>query len=336
MCSSDLAHVFGRDVQLYDTATLAAVGPPLRSNMNSVNFPFQLAFSPDDSQLVAPEWLLWPVAADARPLTELRAQVALLNPTGDGQHVLELPGATEHEHLRRADPGTPPTPEVRPAPATARIVEGQPISARDPSASALLLDLTPIYNLPCFLARDMMSSVQGYMGRCFGVARIDGVDYDMRASVDLHNTRAATGVRVPAVPIAAFHVLLHAPLATPSPQAQDYAYVRLHYRDGSSAQLPIRTQRDVPGFTDHDKPTPIGWVRGDFLRLIGLSRQELTSNPRLPNPHPEKLIAALDLETPPTSWANPTFFAITAEPVTAVGKSGSKTGTSVEPKTDSR
>ena len=76
--------------------------------------------------------------------------------------------------------------------------------------------------------------------------------------------------------------------------------------------------------------------RSDFLRLIGLSRQELTSNPRLPNPHPEKLIATLDLETPPTSWANPTFFAITAEPVTAVGKSGSKTGTSVQPKTDSR
>jgi hypothetical protein len=36
------------------------------------------------------------------------------------------------------------------------------------------------------------------------------------------------------------YVLLMAPLATPS-EARDYAYVRLHYLDGSSAVLPIRT-----------------------------------------------------------------------------------------------
>ena len=86
---------------------------------------------------------------------------------------------------------------------------------------------------------------------------------------------------------------------------RDYAYVRVHYRDGSNATLPIRTQREVPGLSGQDESTPIGWVRGDYLRLVGLSRQELTSNPRLPNPHPEKRIVSLDLEAASAGWSNP-------------------------------
>jgi len=100
--------------------------------------------------------------------------------------------------------------------------------------------------------------------------------------------------------------------------------LRVHYRDGGEALLPIRTQREVPGMTGHDEPTPVVWVRGVFLTLIGLSRQELTSNPRLPNPHPERLVASIDLEAATLGWANPMFFAVTAEPVTTSGNDGTK------------
>jgi hypothetical protein len=101
----------------------------------------------------------------------------------------------------------------------------------------------------------------------------------------------------------------------------------LHYRDGSSALLPIRTQREVPDYTQNDRPVPVAWAAGDHLRLVGMLQQTLFCNPRLPNPHPERLISTLDLEAFDASagiWAEPLFVAITAEPVIATANSGSK------------
>jgi WD40 repeat protein len=325
-----LAHVFGRDVQLYDTATLAPVGPPLSSATHNMMFPLRLAFSPNDDYLLGDGWLLWPVSADVRPLGELRAVVQLLDPASSSEHVMQLPSPKQRRQLRRADPGAPLRMVSRPQFPAARLVGGLPIPARDAAATPMQLDLTAFYNRRGDLLGEMSSSIPGAVGRVFGLARIDGVDYDMRGCIELRTNGSgsftrAVGIRVPPVPVAALHVLLMASLATSVPDVQEYANVRLHYMDGSSVLLPIQTQRDVPGMSDHDLPTPIGWVRGDFLRLVGLSRQELTSNPRLPNPHPEKLIATIDLETSTTRLSVPVFFAITAEPVIATTDSGIET-----------
>jgi len=163
--------------------------------------------------------------------------------------------------------------------------------------------------------------------------RMDGIDYDLRGRLELRPGSGGTtgaqrevrlqpqarGIALPAAPIAALHVLLYAPEPTPVGAELAYANIRLHYRDGSQALLPIRTQREVPGWTDHDRPVPVGWVQGNHLRFIGAWHQELISDPRLPNPHPEKLIATLDLETVPTSFSVPVFLAITAEPVDKAG-----------------
>ena len=321
------AHVFGRDVVLYDTASRAPIGPPLPSHMHNINFPFQLAFADDDRHLLArPPNVVWSVGADPRPLADLRAQARVLMPARGGEQVLALPTAEERALLRRADPGPPPPLEQRPAPPTARLVSGHAIPARNPSTSPLLIDLTAAYNRAGDFIGDLITgAIPGMTGRMLGTARLDGVDYDMRGGIafspDQRNQSRASGIPIPAQPIAAFHILLVATLATSIDEVRDYAYVRLHYRDGTTATLPIRTQREVPGQSDHDQPTPIGLVRGDFLRLIGASRQELTSNPRLPNPHPEKLIATLDLE-PAGTWALPIFFAITAEPVITDSSAG--------------
>ena len=262
----------------------------------------------------------------------LRRDAALLGPPAPGDNVLQVPDAAERARLRAADPGPPVSDDERPTPAVARNINGVLIPERDPKTSPFLLDLTEAYtrssdSLADFTTSDIVGTLQGFAS---GVARIDDVDYDLRGLVELRRTtnpliRAhAKGIRVPATPIAAFHALLYAAQTTPVPEVRDYAYLRVHYTDGSSARLPIRTQREVPGLTTYDAPTPIGWVRGAYLTLTGYSRQDLFSNPRLPNPHPEKLIATIDFEGVDKgfTFSQPVFLAVTAEPVIATADNG--------------
>ncbi|HSC11987.1 MAG TPA: hypothetical protein VLC97_13515, partial [Rhodanobacteraceae bacterium] len=326
-----LAHVFGWDVQLYDTAMLKPIGPPLRSNLDSAAKPLQLAFSPDDSHLLARHnrWMIWPIPAETRATRDLRALTELLNPVPGGVRVLALPDAAQREQLRRSDPGPPRAVETRPQPAVARMVDGYPIPARTAAAGPLQLDLTQAYTRAPDSAADMDSNARpGVSTYPYGVARINGVDYDVRGVVESNWSRragisGAARIRVPAVPIAAFHVLLDAPLATPASEQRDYAYLRLHYRDGSSATLPIRTRRDVPGLAHGDDAVRIGWESGDPLAELGASLQIIVSNPRLTNPNPQKIVESLELEAATTAgWSNPQFLAVTAEPVMLPGNSG--------------
>jgi WD40 repeat protein len=329
-----LANVFGRDVQLYDAATLAAVGPPLRSYIGASDFTRQLAFSPDDSTLFArkQKGLLWPVRADTRPLAEIRRDAELLSPEAGGQRVLQMPSVEQSKRLRDRDVGALPDSDARPMPPVARIIADVPVPARDSGASPLLLDLTSAYTAAAEAGRNMLASVMPGVSKLpWGIARLDGVDYDVRGIVELRQgsghamagdlQRRAPGIQVPKVPIAAFHVLIVAAFESAEPDERDYASIRLHYVDGSSAVLSIRTQRDVGGNTENDKPVPIAFASGDHLTFIGILKQTLINNPRLPNPHPERLIATLDLETASGKWAEPVFLAITAEPVIAAGNS---------------
>jgi hypothetical protein len=97
----------------------------------------------------------------------------------------------------------------------------------------------------------------------------------------------------------------------------------LHYQDGSEARLPIRTGREVPGWSDRSTSVPLAWVFGDSHRLMGYPEQQMISSPRLPNPHPERLIATIDLEASSQVFSTPVFFALTAEPVIPASDSGS-------------
>jgi hypothetical protein len=217
-------------------------------------------------------------------------------------------------------------------PRVARYIDGFPILARDPAASPLLLDLTRTYTRSSEFIGDYTSIKPGKLGRGFGgILRIDGVDYDARGAVEIRRTGRRNdsetpmrfqGIRVPATQIAAFHVLMYAPQATPTSEVRDYAYLRVHYADGGSALLRIRTQREVPGSTPHDAPTPVGSFASPILVMLGSSRQEWYSNPRLPNPHPERLITTIDLEAADEGFSEPLFFAVTAEPVIAAADNG--------------
>ena len=330
-----IAHALQVEVQLYDAATAAAVGPLLPSGVNGNDVIAQLAFSEDDRELLGRTlqgyWLVWPIAADNRPLAEIREDAGLLTAHPRVGHVLQLPSAAERERLRRHDPGAPPVAQPRPLPSPAREVAGAPIPMRNPSTSPLLLDLTDSYTFaPESMIRSTWHVVETMRGIPLGLVRLDGVDYDVRGVVELSWPRGAiqdaspdsaparaTGIRVPQIPIAALHVLLVADQLTEQPDEVLYASVRLHYVDGSSAILQIRTQREVPGLSETDRPTPFAWAISDKHRLQGDPGQRRISSPRLPNPHPERLIATIDLEAAQDRFAQPVFFAVTAEPVIA-------------------
>jgi len=339
-----IAHAFRREVQLYDAPTARAIGAPLASDANPADLILQLAFSPDDRLLLArtslSHWLVWPVGEDTRTMAQIRQDADLLIPASGAQRVVRLPDEAERTRLRARDAGpwAPAAPTMQPP--SRRSVSGAPIPERDAHASPLLLDLTDAYTLAPDSLLNFVHRVLAIMwGMPIGIVRLDGVDYDIRGALELRWVTGAGGSRyqpaasasaiaVPPVPIAAFHLLLYAPQATPTAYEAPYASVRLHYRDGTEAVLPMRTQREVPGWSDQDLPVPLVWTLGDHLRLVGAAGQMLVGNPRLANPHPDRLVATIDLETARDVWSAPVFFAITAEAVI----DGSGSGTSANDK----
>ena len=314
------ARAFHHHAQVMDLATGANVGPPLAADIPAMDEVWLLAFSPDGRQLlgrtVLGYWLHWPIAADSRSLRAISAipdRLALeeIQPTSPLD-------AAQRAALRASDTGAWPLPEARPSPSVARWLEGLPIPVRAPGTSPLLLDLTQAYDFaPETAANTYFSVLPALRPRPFGVQRIAGVDYDLRGMVQVGgpNPKTNLGIPVPAVPVAALHVLMTVSTPIPIADVRKVAQVRLHYRDGSQAILPIRTQREVQGYTAHDRPVSLAWTQ--LGATSGLGGNDLVIGaPRLANPHPERLIRSLDLELGDTGAVNTSVcLGITIEPV---------------------
>jgi hypothetical protein len=324
-----LARGFQHHVQVLDLATGATLGPPLAADIPARDSVGALAFSPDGQQLLARtlygRWLRWPVAADARPLPQLAAELDRLGIDADRQRVSRATTARERDRLHARDPGPWPQTGPRPQPPVARWLFGFPVPARAPGTSPLLLDMTAAYDFaPETVLNTYFSVLPGLRPRPAGVQRLAGIDYDLRGMAQIGGpnpggggdpgSAAGIGIVVPAIPVAALHVLMTVSTPTPIADVQTVAQVRLHYRDGSQAILPIRTQREVPGYTAHDRPVPLAWAQ---LGAPSLGPRDLIlSAPRLPNPHPERLIRSLDLELGDNGPVNSSVcLAITVEPV---------------------
>ncbi len=318
------------DVEIYDVATRAQIGEPLHTTATGVDLMAQLAFSPDGGRLLGRTtrgaWVSWPVAAESRPVAELkRALAALSSPSAD-QTAADAPTPVERKTLRSRDPGPWPAISARPAPVALRYVGEHAIPPRSAAATRWMLDLTQVYNIaPKSELHPRVNMIATMYHLPWGVQRIGSTDYDIRGAVQLISTsteetagnvpREVRGIPVPADRIAAFRVLLFAGHRSTEPEERTYAQLRLHYRDGTEAVAPIRTQRDVPGWTERDLPVPRAWEYGFYLRLIGVSSQIPVHDPRLPNPHPERPIESIDLESGDETWNSPVFLAVTAEPV---------------------
>ena len=181
-----------------------------------------------------------------------------------------------------------------------------------------MLDLTQAYDFaPETAANTYFSVLPALRPRPFGVQRIAGIDYDLRGMVQVGgpNPNAKIGIPVPAVPVAALHLLMTVSTPIPIADVETVAQVRLHYRDGGQAVLPIRTQREVPGYTAHDRPVPLAWAQLGGLPTLG-SNDLVIGAPRLANPHPGRLIRSLNLELGDTGAVNSSVcLGITIEPV---------------------
>ncbi len=329
-----IAHAYKFGVQLYDAGSGAAIGIPLEADLFSVDLIAQLAFSEDDTQLLARtlhgQWIVWPTRTDERTTDAIETESSRLNaeandPTLSGE---SFRGSAN-------DPGEWRAPPARPQIAALRNVDGEPIPQRAPDILPQLIDLTALYNTaPDTILNTAHAIVPSMNLLPLGVARIQGVDYDVRGMDELRQSTSvdrtafndtAKNIAIPDGEIAAFHVLMLAGVFTPLANGEPQVRLRIHYRDGSTEDVLLRSGYELPADKSQDEHVPYGWVWGDYQRLTGEQYQSLLSNPRLVNPHPERAIKSIDLDDVSTVPSSPAFFAITAEPVIGNTKSGIST-----------
>lgn len=322
-----VAYADRTEVQLYDVMSRAPLGAAFPFAGTSNHFVAQLAFSPDGRWLLGrttlQETVLWPIPPDPRPVPEIESELAWMGDLAAADGSIRSPSAQDRSALRRRDPG--PWRADAPRPSAPKVdTQLGAIPARLGDADPMQLDLTSVYNVPPNSAAIFETNI-GNNQIPFGLMRIKGVGYDVRGAIELHQPGSSamqfaapdrvTGIEVPAIPIAAFHVLLFASQPAEVADERTYARLRIHYRDGGEAVVAIRTQRDVPGMTRQDRPVPLGWAWNEYYRLTGYPDPAIFSDPRLENPDPERLVATIDLEVGDETFSAPVFFAITAAPV---------------------
>jgi WD40 repeat protein len=304
-----LAHVFRREVQLYDADTFATIGPPLHADSDAIDVIVQLAFAPDGNRLLARtiqgHWLLWPIAAEPRATTDLDAELKRLRIDNENQRTVFMPTAGERAALRSRDTGAWSPPGIRPAPARAALTEeGLPIPARAPGTSSSLIDLSKHYDIAPDSVRNVYYNVLPHMRPLpVGVQRIDGVDYDLRGMMQVGDAvkgaepRSIRCLALPPAPLAAVRPLLSVSLGSPLSSGQPIAHLTLHYADGGSAKLFMRAGQEVPGYAGNDLGVPLAFSTDTTLFAMGLDSQAgVFSAPRLVNPQPQRPVGCLDLD----------------------------------------
>lgn len=325
-----LAHAFRREVQLLDLATGSNLGPPLQTGGDADDVIVQLAFSNDSRRLLARtlqgHWRVWSVAPRDESIERLTARHAWMLPTGSGLGALRVLSGSQRQVLRADDPGPWPAVELRPVQESARIAD-MDIPRRSPHAPSNLIDLSEYYTSDPEVVRSLFYNVRSQMRPVpTGIQRFDGIDYDLRGLVQIGTFRGndrfidpkqqklgVSCIPVADVPTAALHLLLQVSTPLPVPGGTEMVRLTLHYRDGGSTQLPVRSEREVPGFGGGDQDVPMALATNAALTAIGLADPGL-STPRLENPFPQRTLRCIDLAT--TLPVNPVLlFAITQEPL---------------------
>ncbi len=351
-----VAHAFRREVQLHDARTGVALGPPLQGDSDANDVIVQLAFAPDGSRLLARtvqgHWRSWAIGADTRPVAQIAAQVTQAGVGRDGTRGVSVGSKADRLAMRRRDSGAWPGRVPQGAPTLA---QGPSIPPRAATASPLLVDLGPAYNIGPDAVRNPFYNIRSQMRPIpAGIQRIAGVDYDLRGLVQIGtvdagqyfegaaNRRQDTCLPVPNLPIAAFHLLLQVSTPNPEPASSSLATFQLQFSDGGQADVPVRAQIDVPGFAGSDEDVPMALAIDSGLVATGYTDPGL-ANPRLANPFPGRPIRCVKLVK--IHSLNPMLlFAITVEPVHAmpaapgepgpvIGASGFRTGVNAGPPT---
>lgn len=243
-----------------------------------------------------------------------------------GATLEERIGSWAHKRLldQRSRPASmPPLPRAEPW--TEPRSNWEPRATGTPTAC---LDLTSHYNghldRCAFANDDWVKENQNLDHLPRGLVQLDGVVWDLRGLITTGRPEIARSFRhwnagevVSGIPVHRKARTLHMLHAAWHWAPEDlWGRYRLHYSDGTTAELPIRAWHDVafwtwPGTFAADRPARIAW-EGEF---IGWNPDGL--KPRLyhrayPNPFPEKEITSLDL-IGSDSTAAPFVAAITLE-----------------------
>ncbi|HWG10199.1 MAG TPA: serine/threonine-protein kinase [Rhodanobacteraceae bacterium] len=298
----------------------------------------QLAFAPDGSRLIgrtmSGHWFQWRTVADTRPVADIERDLRLRDftalSTDDAKAAQGAPKLTDAQRrrLRAADPG--PAPEQAPAPAS-----NANVAAPTPDARYEPLDIDAIANVEPRAPMNRNARVpphpQSWPTLPRGLQRYDGVDFLLGRAVQLSGTlenflntefpARSPPLRITPQRVAAIDALVF--------QFQHIAgevgVVRLRYADGGERVLAIDSRDVLSSFDIAALENPvkarIGWL-GNYATAMhwwgmGDGGEETDMNTtvvRLANPEPDRVVAAISLEAPPTASPGLLFLALTLEP----------------------
>ncbi|HRO26997.1 MAG TPA: protein kinase [Luteimonas sp.] len=313
-----LATTSSNGVMLADRDGSEWATPALNVQLPPDDHIVQLGFSTDTSALLARSdlghWLWWPLSPDARSIAQIERRMAHLHPdpaAGRAPIATALP-EEERRQLHAGDPGIHVPADTPPAAASPPTLTGQAASG------FAFVDLRPAYNR-------RIDRFVPYIGSLtqipLGHQRMLGIDFDVAGVVKLSMPEApsaATGspaasasLPSPRPRLAAVHVLIGGCCPMPGNPRGPYAYLALHYADGTRARIPILHSQDMwffgmdPGDSGSAR---IAWVfvpPGDLPYSLYA--------PRLANPHPDRDVTAITFEASEHFASGPLILAATAE-----------------------
>lgn len=300
-----------RRIRLFDPSTREFIGPPLYAPLHGNDFLTDAKLRGD--YLLARSWLgrqhVWRVAADARPLQQIRAEADMLVGPPGVCCLAQLPPDPLAKTSRRTwperDPGVPPRPFAgAPSPV------GHDTPPRDPHQ----LDLSPQFNrsldeaLPTY---DGDGDDAAYTDVPRGDIRLAGRDFDVHGALFLADAARVYGgdasirypqrsaeIAVQHITSPTLHLLLRANVDEGVAEHTDALHVDWRYADGTRARSTLRTGDDIadatwlrPSYALYPAPPHVVWTSNAVVR----SEWKMLMAVPVPNPHPGRAVAGLAL-----------------------------------------
>ena len=282
-----LVRGYRHSAQIYDALTGEPIGAPLDPNISSYDFLIDMAFVDGGRSLRGRSIAGWDLHWDTSTI--------------DAERINAFDLITD----RRVDPGPWRLPATRPRVAVAANSAADiTIPARSRNTPPHLLDLSPVYNQrhedfrnPSFHATPTFGQMPP------GMQRIGGVDFDLRALVQLgvvgDDATVALAfnecVAVPRLPVLAVHLLARNGLETAVDAGEVLAELTFRYVDGGAAAVPLRAGIELLSYGFDDSLVPSVFATYHHMSRGGGAFHEVLA-PRLENPEPGRAVRCIDLE----------------------------------------
>ena len=294
---------------VFDTASNEWLTPPIDFALKRNDAVVGMTFDGSGGELrvrtFQRHWAQLSLTSDSRPVGELlEIANSLSRPPGtmDRAYAPAMDPA-RRAALRAEDPGPPA------APAATEVETATPRAAYEPR----FVDLRP----DCNRRADQRDGRTFQIDRVLpaGRQRLLGVDYE----VDCGVLADVAGIRTALPAVRALNVLMAGNGALRNPRVAPYAYLDLHYRDGSTERLTINYREHV---VESFKYTMEGDSAHRAYTAAGSWGGPQLFSARFDNPHPERDLVGFDWRAAEEPWSDPMLLAITLEPADRVDAAG--------------